>query len=61
MGHSVSPSAALSRIVTNEGDGRAWLVTPDYQRVAAFKKPAVNPKPTVCVPLNRASFSGKSC
>jgi hypothetical protein len=40
--------------------GRAWLVTPDYQRVAAFKKPAVNPKPTVCVPLNRASFSGKS-
>jgi hypothetical protein len=22
----------------------AWLVTPDYQRVAAFKKPAVNPK-----------------
>jgi hypothetical protein len=48
---AAAPPAALYRIVTNEGDGRAWLVTPDYQRVAAFKKPAVNPKPTVCVPL----------
>jgi len=51
---TAAPPAALHRIVTNEGDGRAWLVTPDYQRVAAFKKPVVNPKPTACVPLNRA-------
>ena len=39
-----APPAGLYRIVTDEGDGRTWLATPDYQRVAAFKKPAVDPK-----------------
>jgi hypothetical protein len=43
----VAPPAGQYRIVTNEGDGRTWLVTPDYQRVAAFKKPAVDPKPSL--------------
>ena len=33
--------------VTDEGDGRTWLATPDYQRVAAFKKPAVDPNPSL--------------
>lgn len=42
-----APPAGLYRIVTNEGDGRTWLTTPDYQRVAAFKKPAVDPKPSL--------------
>ena len=43
----VAPPAGLYRIVTDEGDGRTWLVTPDYQRVASFKKPAVDPKPSL--------------
>ena len=43
----VAPPAGLYRIVTDEGDGRTWLATPDYQRVAAFKKPAVDPKPSL--------------
>jgi hypothetical protein len=43
----VAPPAGLYRIVTDEGDGRTWLITPDYQRVAAFKKPAVDPKPSL--------------
>ncbi|PIB61905.1 DEAD/DEAH box helicase [Pseudomonas sp. 2822-17] len=43
----VAPSEGLYRIVTDEGDGRTWLVTPDYQRVAAFKKPALDPKPSL--------------
>jgi len=42
-----TPPAGLYRIVTDDGDGRTWLVTPDYQRVAAFKKPAVDPKPSL--------------
>lgn len=42
-----APPAGLYRIVTDEGDGRTWLVTPDYQRVAAFKKQAVDPKPSL--------------
>ncbi|MBX3608603.1 MAG: DEAD/DEAH box helicase [Hydrogenophaga sp.] len=42
-----APPAGLYRIVTNEGDGRTWLTSPDYQRVAAFKKPAVDPKPSL--------------
>jgi hypothetical protein len=42
-----TPPAGLYRIVTDEGDGRTWLVTPDYQRVATFKKPAVDPKPSL--------------
>lgn len=41
------PSAGLYRVVTDEGDGQTWLVTPDYQRVAAFNKPAVDPKPSL--------------
>ena len=41
------PPAGLYRIVTDEGDGRTWLATPDYQRVAAFKKSAVDPKPSL--------------
>lgn len=44
---AAAPPAGLYRIVTDEGDGRTWLVTPDYQRVAAFKKPAVDPKPSL--------------
>lgn len=42
-----APPAGLYRIVTDEGDGRTWLATPDYQRVAAFKRPAVDPKPSL--------------
>lgn len=42
-----APPTGLYRIVTDEGDGRTWLATPDYQRVAAFKKPAVDPKPSL--------------
>jgi hypothetical protein len=42
-----APPAGLYRIVTDEGDGQTWLATPDYQRVAAFKKPAVDPKPSL--------------
>ena len=44
---AVAPPAGLYRIVTDEGDGRTWLTTPDYQRVAAFKKAAVDPKPSL--------------
>nr|WP_258865308.1 DEAD/DEAH box helicase [Chromobacterium violaceum] len=42
-----APPAGLYRIVTDEGDGRTWLATPDYQWVATFKKPAVDPKPSL--------------
>lgn len=42
-----APPAGLYRIITDEGDGRTWLATPDYQWVAAFKKPAVDPKPSL--------------
>ena len=42
-----APPAGLYRIVTDEEDGRTWLVTPDYRWVAAFKKPAVDPKPSL--------------
>ncbi|RQZ67272.1 DEAD/DEAH box helicase [Burkholderia sp. Bp9004] len=41
------PPAGLYRIVTDEGDGRTWLTTADYHRVAAFRKPAVDPKPSL--------------
>jgi len=44
---ATAPPAGLYRIVTDDGDGRTWLVTPDYQRVAAFKKAAVDPKPSL--------------
>ncbi|MBO9467233.1 DEAD/DEAH box helicase [Tropicibacter sp. R15_0] len=42
-----APPAGHYRIVTDEGDGRTWLATPDYQRIAAFKKSAVYPKPNL--------------
>lgn len=41
------PPAGAYRIVTDEEDRRTWLVTPDYQPVAAFKQSAVNPKPSL--------------
>lgn len=43
----VAPPAGLYRIITDEADGRTWLATPDYKRVGAFKKPAVEPKPSL--------------
>lgn len=42
-----APPAGIYRIVTDEGDGRTWLTTPDYQRVAPFKKAVVDPKPSL--------------
>lgn len=42
-----APEAGLYRIVTDEGDGRTWLSTPDYRRLVAFRKPAVDPKPSL--------------
>lgn len=42
-----TPPAGLYRIVTDDGDGRTWLATPDYRRIAAFKKTAVDPKPSL--------------
>jgi len=42
-----APPAGLYRIVTDKGDGRTWLATPDYRHVAAFKKSAVDPKPSL--------------
>ena len=44
---AVAPPSGLYRIVTDEGDGRTWLAAPDYRRIAAFKKPAVDPKPSL--------------
>ena len=44
---ATAPPAGLYRIVTDEDDGLTWLATPDYQRVAPFKKPAVDPKPSL--------------
>jgi hypothetical protein len=41
------PPIGLYRIITDEGDGRTWLATPDYQRIAAFKSSAVDPKPSI--------------
>ncbi|WP_425624355.1 DEAD/DEAH box helicase [Agrobacterium radiobacter] len=46
------PPAGLYRILTDEGDGRTWLVTPDYLRIAPFRKFATDPKPSL--------FSGRS-
>jgi hypothetical protein len=42
-----APVAGLYRIVTDAGDGRTWLMTADYQRLVPFKKPAVDPKPSL--------------
>ena len=44
---AAAPPAGLYRIVTDEEDGRTWLATPDYQRIAAFRKPAIDPKPSL--------------
>jgi hypothetical protein len=44
---AAAPPPGLYRIVTDEGDGRTWLTAPDYRRVAAFRKPAVDPKPSL--------------
>ena len=41
------PPSGLYRIVTDEGDGRTWLTTADYRRLAPFKKPALDPKPSL--------------
>lgn len=41
------PAAGLYRVVTDEGDDQTWLMTADYQRVGAFRKPAVDPKPSL--------------
>ncbi|MEQ9316988.1 MAG: DEAD/DEAH box helicase [Henriciella sp.] len=43
----LAPPAGLYRIVTDEGDKRTWLMTPDYRRIAAFKNSAVDPKPSL--------------
>ncbi|MCW0366555.1 hypothetical protein NB699_001538 [Xanthomonas sacchari] len=43
----IPPPIGFYRIVTDEGDGRTWLTTPDYRAVASFKKPAVDPKPSL--------------
>ena len=43
----LAPAAGLYRVVTDEGDGRTWLMTADYQRLVPFKKPAVDPKPSL--------------
>lgn len=42
-----APPAGLYRVITDDGDGRTWLATPDYRRVVPFKKPAVDPKPSL--------------
>ena len=44
---ATAPPAGLYRIVTDDGDRRTWMATPDYQRVAAFKKSALDPKPSL--------------
>ena len=42
-----APKAGLYRIITDAGDGQTWLATPDYRRLVPFKKPAVDPKPSL--------------
>lgn len=44
---SGAPPPGLYRIITDEKDGRTWLATADYQRRAAFKKLARDPKPSL--------------
>ncbi|WP_216923348.1 DEAD/DEAH box helicase [Synechococcus sp. CCAP 1479/9] len=41
------PPAGHYRIVTDEWDGKTWLATPDYQRIAAFTMSAVDLKPSI--------------
>ena len=40
-----APPAGLYRVVSDEGDGRTWLMTADYRRLAPFKWAAVEPQP----------------
>jgi hypothetical protein len=42
-----APAPGPYRIVTDEGDGHTWLATPDYRRMVTFRKPAVDPKPSL--------------
>ena len=44
---AADPPAGLYRIVNDEGEGRTWLTSPDYQRIAVFKQSAVDPKPSL--------------
>ena len=39
--------AGQYRVLTDNADGQTTLVTPDYQQVAAFEMPAVDPKPSL--------------
>lgn len=58
--HSV-PAAGLYRLVTDEGDGRTWLSTPDYRRLSPFKKPAVDPKPSLFLGEAARNDNGRRC
>ena len=40
-----APPAGLYRIVGDKGDGRTWLMTADYRRIAPFKKPVIGLSP----------------
>ena len=42
-----APGPGLYRIITDAGDGQTWLATPDYRPLFQFKKPAVDPKPSL--------------
>jgi hypothetical protein len=44
---AIAPPEGLYRIITDEGDGRTWLATPDYVPIAPFRKPATDPKPSL--------------
>lgn len=44
---AVAPLAGLYRVVTDEGDGRTWMTTPEYRQIAAFKKAALDPQPSL--------------
>ena len=43
----IAPAAGLYRVISDEGDGRTWLMTADYRRLAPFKKPTIEPKPSL--------------
>jgi hypothetical protein len=42
-----TPGPGLYRIITDAGDGHTWLATPDYRRLSSFKRPVVDPKPSL--------------
>ena len=46
-----APEPGLYSIITDADDGHTWLATSDYRRLAPFKTPVVDPKPSL--------FSGK--